>query len=307
MSPVQAPESTLPSRPFSGKDPFLLMDRAAFLPRLNARACLVRHRLADHPLLALPRLLELAQWLPREHVDLDSGKVPGNDAAEQIPGSDPSVEESFRRIADGDLRIMLKRIELHPEYRELLHSCLAEIESLGHPCTRGVRAREGYVLISPPNRIIPYHIDPEINFVLQVRGREVYHVLPGDDRALLAEEEIEQFYAGRPQPVTFREEARPRATLFELTPGSGIHLPVNYPHWVTIGDEVTISFALLLQTAGTKRRGTIYAVNHYLRRAGLKPVPFGRSAVRDFLKYQSFRLWRGLRWCLPWRRSGSAH
>jgi hypothetical protein len=307
MSLVQAPEILLRSRPSQEEEPLLLMDRAEFLPRFNAQACFVRHRLADHPLFTLPRLLELAQWLPPEHVFIDSGKIPGKAAAEHIPGADLSVEENFRRLVAGDLRIMLKKIELHPEYRDLLHRCLAEVESLGHPCTRGVWAREGYVLISPPHRVIPYHIDPEINFVLQVHGREVYQVLPGDDRAILSEEEIERFYAGRPQPVTFREEARPRAALFELAPGNGIHLPVNHPHWVTIGDEVTISFALLLQTAGTKRRGTIYAVNHGLRRAGLKPVPFGRSAVRDFLKYQSFRLWRGLQWCLPWRRSGSAH
>ena len=62
-----------------------------------------------------------------------------------------------------------------------------------------------------------------------------------------------------------------------MTPGSGVHVPVNHPHWVTTANEVTISFALTLETAATHRRGAICAVNHLLRRRGLKPVPYGQS------------------------------
>jgi hypothetical protein len=76
---------------------------------------------------------------------------------------------------------------------------------------------------------------------------------------------------------------------------------------VTTSNEVTISFALTLQTAATHRRGAIYAVNHYLRRLGLNPTPFGQSAMRDFTKHQGYRLWRALRFCLPRRRQTSAH
>jgi hypothetical protein len=72
-------------------------------------------------------------------------------------------------------------------------------------------------------------------------------------------------------------------------------------------DETTISFALTLQTAATRRRGGIYAFNHYLRRWGLRPTPFGRSAVRDFFKHQCFCLYNGLKWCLGRKRPAHAH
>jgi hypothetical protein len=202
---------------------------------------------------------------------------------------------------------MLKKIELHPEYRDLLHACIGELEALGLPFTRGIWAREGYVFISAPNQVTPYHMDPEINFLLQVRGGKTFHVLSGDDRSILTDEDIELFYAGKHQSLTFREEATRREVPFPMQPGDGVHIPVNHPHWVTTDNEVTISFALTLQTAETKRRGVIYAVNHQLRRRGLNPTPYGRSVVRDFIKHQGFRLWSGLRWCLPIRRSTVDH
>lgn len=278
--------------------PFFLIDRAAFLPQFNRRACSVRHRLADHPLLTMPRLLELAKRLPPKYVRINSGNVQVDANPDQIPGNGLTMEESFERIGESDTRIMLKKIELVPEYRDLLHTCLAEIEALGHPCTRGVWAREAYVFISAPNQVTPYHMDPEINFLLEIRGRKTVYVLPGDDRLILSEEDIELFYTGLHHALRFKEEAKGRAQAFHMGPGDGVHVPVNHPHWVTTTHEVTVSFALTLQTALTERRGAIYAVNHYLRRLGLNPRPYGRSPARDFLKHQGFRLLRGLKSCL---------
>jgi hypothetical protein len=302
-----ADASPSPAAPDKPTGPFLVLDRDAFLPCFNTRACFVHHKLVDHPLFALPRLLELALWLPKKWVRINSGNVPVNATPDQIPGTGLSAEESFRRIQETDTRIMLKKIELHPEYRDLLHTCLAEIEGLGHPATRGVWAREGYVFISAPNQITPYHMDPEINFLLQIRGRKAFHVLSGDDRSILSEQDIELFYTGKHHSLTFHEDAKDRAVPFDMGPGDGVHIPVNHPHWVTTENEVTISFALTLQTAGTQKRGTVYAVNHYLRRCGLRPTPYGRSPTRDFFKHQSYRLWQALRWCIPWRRTTPDH
>ena len=307
MTPSLSAEPHAPPAPARPDGPWLVIDRDDFLRHLNARACPVRHRLTEHPLFEMPRLLELARWLPEKYVRINSGAVPVDATPEQIPGTGLSVEESFRRIAETDTRIMLKKIELHPDYRDLLHTCLAEIEALGHPCTRGVFAREGYVFLSAPRQTTPFHMDPEINFLLQIRGRKCFYVLPGDDRSILSEKEIELFYSPLHPTLTFPPETDRRAVPFDMRPGDGVHIPVNHPHWVKTFDDVTISFALTLQTTAARRRGVIYAVNHRLRRWGLNPAPFGTSAVRDFLKYQSHRLWGALKWCLPRRRHNPTH
>jgi hypothetical protein len=307
MTPTPSPEPQEASLSAAPQGPFLLIDRDAFLACLNKRACLIRHKLIDHPLMQLPRLLELAKQLPPKYVRINSGKVAIDATPDQIPGNGLSMEDSFRRLEESDTRIMLKKIELVKEYKDILYSCLAEIEALGHPATRGIWAREGYFFISSPNQTTPYHMDPEINFLLEVRGRKTFHVLPGEDRSFLSEEDIELFYAGRHHSLPFKEGAREGAVTLTMNPGDGIHVPVNHPHWVTTDNEVTISFALTLQTAETKRRGALYAVNHSLRRIGLKPTPFGRSATKDFLKYQGYRLWSGLASCLPRHRRASEH
>ena len=273
---------------------FLDLDLNEFLPNFNTRACFVRHRLVDHPLLGLPRLLELARTLPPKYVRINSGAVPVNAKPAEIPGTGLSTDDSFRLIQETNTRIMLKHIELDADYRGLLHACLGELEALGHPATKNVQSRVGYVFISAPNQITPYHMDPEINFLLQIKGTKTFHVLPGDDRSILSEEDIERFYSGRHDHLPFKAEWKGRATPFEMHPGDGVHIPVNHPHWVTTENGVTISFALTTETAGTRRRGAIYAVNSQLRKRGLKPVAFGRCAVRDFLKYNGYRIWNGL-------------
>jgi hypothetical protein len=294
MIPIASTASHIAPTPAPPRGPSLNLHRTDLLTKLNTRACWVHHRLTDHPLFALPRLHQLAKKLPGQYVRINSGAVPVNATPAQIPGTGLSIDESFERIHDTDTRIMLKHIELDPEYRDLLHACIAEIEALGHPSMRGIHSRVGYVFLSAPSQTTPYHMDPEINFLLQVRGRKTFHVLPGDDRCILREEDIELFYSGLHDSLPFQEEWKSRAVPFEMAPGDGVHIPVNHPHWVTTAPEVTISFALTVETAWTQRRGVVYAVNHHLRRRGFRPVPFGRSSLRDFFKYRGYRLWHSL-------------
>jgi hypothetical protein len=298
-------QSSLRLGPQSG--PFLDLE-GSDLPRcLNSRACWVSHRLVDHPLLTLPRLLELARKLPPRFVRINSGAVSEHATPDQIPSVCLTIDQSFASLETSDTRIMLKAIELVPEYRELLYACIAELEQLGHDATRNITSREGYVFISAPSMVTPYHMDPEINFLLQVRGRKTFFVLPGGERRILTDEDIEQFYSGDHDALPFREEVvRQFVVPFEMGPGQGVHIPVNHPHWVKTDNEVTISFALTLQTSETTRRGVIYAMNHVVRHCGLRPVPFGQSYLRDAAKLQTFRAWQTAKRVLSGNRPAPA-
>src|SRR5262249_52976945 len=142
---------------------------------------------------------------------------------------------------------------------------------------------------------------------LQIRGQKTFHVLSGEDRAVLTEEDIEEFYAGHHDSLPYRLPAKERATPFVMDPGVGVHIPVNHPHWVTTPNEVTISFALTFETDETRRRGTVYAFNHYLRSRGWHPTPYGAAPLRDGFKYHSLRTIARLKACLPGRRHEATH
>jgi hypothetical protein len=285
----------------------MTLDRDLLMSHLNARACWVNHKLADHPLFDMKRLLQLAKYLPDKYVRINNGRSKVDATPDQIPGRSLSVEESFERLAETDTRIMLKKIELEPNYQELLHTCIDEIAALGHPSMQGIWSRIGYVFISAPNQTTPYHMDPEINFLLQVRGNKTFFVLPGDDRSILSEEALELFYSGRHHSLAFDEAWRSKAVPFDMAPGAGVHIPVTHPHWVTTPNEISISFALTLQTHETQRRGMIYGCNDRMRKWGITPTPFGASTVRDFLKYHAFRTVSGIKAWLPGSKHSAAH
>jgi hypothetical protein len=110
------------------------------------------------------------------------------------------------------------------------------------------------------------------------------------DRSILSDEELESYYSSTYKyNLSFREEYQTKAEVFELRPGLGLHFPVTAPHWVHNGNEVSVSFSITFKTIASERRGAVYNINRRLRRLGLRPAPFGQSAVRDSAKSLAFR------------------
>ena len=71
--------------------------------------------------------------------------------------------------------------------------------------------------------------------------------------------------------------------MFTLTPGTGVHIPINYPHWVENGDNVSMSVSLAFH-ATRYRPGAVHRFNSYLRQARLRPTPPGRISWLDAAK-----------------------
>ncbi len=140
----------------------LTLDEPRFRADFDRRPFVIGHHLADHPLFALPRLVELA--------------------------------ETIRRIEECRSWLVLKFVETDPEYSDLLDRCLAEIAAVAEPLRLGMDQRESFIFVSSPGSVTPYHIDPECNFLLQIRGSKTVHQFPADDRALISEEELERFF-----------------------------------------------------------------------------------------------------------------
>jgi hypothetical protein len=270
-----------------------LIDPAAFRAGIDRKPFLIEHRLTDHPLLALPQLIELAGRLPEENVEYNAGDLPVSLDPALTPHTGLSIEETMRRIKECRSWMVLKYVEREPAYRKLLDDCLDQIQALSEPLAPGMCARQGFIFISSPGSVTPYHMDHEYNFLLQVRGRKKVSMFDVWDRAVLSEQELERTYSrGSHRNLEFKDEYQKKASVFELTPGLGLHFPVTAPHWVKNGDEVSISFSVTFRTPASDRRGSLYHVNAWLRRHGIEPLPPGRSPARDSLKFQAARVAR---------------
>jgi hypothetical protein len=255
----------------------------------------VRHHLSDHPLFRLPRLIELARRLPEHNIEYNAGNISVVQNPRLTPRTGLSIEETIRRIEECNSWMVMKYVEDDPQYAELLRECLSEIGELSEPMDRGMCRFEGFVFISSPDAVTPCHIDPEYNFLLQIRGKKFMTVFDPADRSVLSEEMLERYLAGSHRNLALNEDQIKRGIRFELNPGDGLHVPVTAPHYVRVADNVSISFSVTFRTPRSDRRTIVYTVNSYLRRRGFAPVPYGRSAVRDSIKHNAYRALRRAR------------
>lgn len=248
------------------------------------RPFLVGHRLAGHPLFDLPRLVELASRLPADRVEYNAGDVPLTLAPGETPRTGLSPEETIRRIETCGSWLVLKNVERDPAYARLLDEALGQVAPFSEHVEPGMRAREAFVFVSSPGAVTPYHMDPEHNFLLQVRGKKRVSLFDGGDREVLSEEQLERFYTGAGRNLVWRDELASRARAFDLEPGRGLYFPVTHPHHVKNGDQVSVSFSVTFRTQRADDRERLFKLNRRMRAFGLSPSPVGARPAVDGAK-----------------------
>jgi hypothetical protein len=252
--------------------------------RLNEAPFQFRHRLADHPLFQIPRMVELVDGV-LERGDAGKYAVYGDASIEKLPPKE-RLEQALLRIEEGATWLKLSSLhEIHPAYDKLLDELLGDVEEMiGKPIRRSATWRGITAFIASPNKVTPYHIDHDTNFLLQVRGSKKIYLFDAHDRSVLTEQEIEAFYLGSGDAAKFREEVMAKAHAFDLTPGTGVHHPPLAPHMVKNGDNVSVSVSFYYSLADLDSRSKVYQMNACMRRVGLHPSPPGMSHWRDSLK-----------------------
>lgn len=253
------------------------------------------HRLAAHPLLTLPRLVELSAVLPASSIEYNAGSLPiSMDTA--APGNGLSIDETIRGIESHNSWMVLQNVEQDTAYRALLLECVGEISNVVAPIRSRALQPEAFIFISSASAVTPYHMDPEHGFLLQIVGDKTVTVFDGADRAIVSEHDLERFYSGvRHRHMTLHESAQRSARTFTLTPGNGVHIPVTFPHYVEVGAHYSISLSITFRTADLYRRANAYYVNGFLRHRGLHPRPPGAAAWSDAMKDRAARMLRGAR------------
>jgi hypothetical protein len=286
---LQIAKRDLPASNDAPMPKLLDIDGETIRAGFNRAPFLIRHRLASHPLFSLQRLIELANRLPEEKVKYNGADISVATGLYEGPRTGLSIQETIRQIEECRSWMVIKNVELDPEYRQLLDRCMDEVQLFSEPIDPGMFRREGFIFISSPGSITPFHMDPEHNFLLQIRGKKQISVWDSKDRSVLSEITLEKYFSDVDRQIAFKEEYQQKASIFELTPGTGLHFPVVAPHWVRNGDEVSVSFSITFRTPASERQRVVYCVNAGLRGKGLNPTPPGASTFRDLAKYYGYQ------------------
>ena len=269
---------------------WLEIDPDIFAARFNAKPFYIRHRLTEHPLFTVERLMELSKSLPESFVEWRAGGLGLNHDDTRTPMNGLSPAETIRRIAENKSYLIMKWVETDPEYRRLLDECMDQIREHSEGRYPGMHKRAGFLFISSPGEVVPYHMDHEHNFLLQIRGAKTVRQWDPTDRFVLPDREIEEHYAnGKGRYLEYKDAYAATAFVLPIQPGEGIHFPVCAPHWIENGGDVSISFSITFRSAWTRRRELLYHANARLRRLGLRPAAIGDNPLEDFVKHKAMQ------------------
>ena len=239
----------------------------------------------DHPMFQLPRMRKILDNPNlRPHAYYDHGAIAVDQRWETLPERKLTADEVFDRIEVASGWMMMRHLEKDPEYNELLEQCLTEVKQLtGRKIDEDKKSQEAIIFFASPNRITSYHIDRECNFLMQVAGNKEMNIFDRNDRDVTTEVELETFWSKDNNAGKYKPEFQDHAYVYEMRPGTGVHIPVNSPHWLKTRNNVSISFSISYQYKDTRRKH-VYQANYYLRKLGLNPTPPGKSAVLDNTK-----------------------
>ena len=160
---------------------------------------------------------------------------------------------------------------------------------------------DGFIFISAPPSVTPFHIDRENNFWLQIHGRKTLNVWHNTDRVAVPGQDVNNFIVTRSLAnVRLGEGFAARSVELDSGPGDGVYFPSTSPHmtrsdrsWVTPGNGVTVSIGMVFYTSVTRRHAYVHAWNWLLGRAGIASRSPGQGGAIEPLKYA---LGRSLIW-----------
>jgi mannose-6-phosphate isomerase-like protein (cupin superfamily) len=270
---------------------FTAADRARFRDLYPQQPGAFRHGLIGHPLLTLESLVGLATRLGPKHVEYNEGDLPYGVAPEKVSRNGLSPEETIRRIEECGSWMVLKNVDRDPAYRALLDEALGEMAEVVEPVSGEMLTRVGFIFVSSPGAVTPFHLDPEHNILLQIRGSKTMMVVRGDEE-VVPHEKHEAYHVGGHRNVPWRDEYEARGHRFELAPGDAVHVPLMWPHWVKNGLEPSISFSVTWKSEWVYQEADVRGMNHLLRRIGLDPrppAPFPRRNTGKAFAYRAIR------------------
>jgi hypothetical protein len=247
-------------------------------PHQGAR---LRHTLSNDALFSLEALVGLASRLPSSSVEYNAGDIPVDADPGATPANGLSIEETIRRIRDCKSWMVLKNVEQDPPYSAALERCLEEIDSATRGVTGPMEKKIGFIFISSPGSVTPFHMDPEHNILMHLQG-EKYFSLYKTHRDIISDENHELYHVGAAHRNLRHDPAFDAfSTVHTLLPGDALYVPVKAPHWVKNGPAPSVSFSITWRSRQSLAEANLRLANYRLRKLGLKPPKPGEQSMRD--------------------------
>jgi hypothetical protein len=263
-------------------------DRRTFVANYNHSSFGFEHSLSKLGIFDAAEIIAMSERLP-DPAYYSAADSSVGDGWKRVGERQRSLTQALKTLPETNSLVLLKHCEKDPKYGRLfLHLMEEIIEQVGEPLRGDLDCGRATLVISSPHRVTSYHIDAEVNFLLQVRGRKLLHAFDPNDRTILTESELEAFYGGDWDAARYKKHRQTDARVFTLEPGKGVHLPLHAPHWAQNLDDVSVGVSLNFNIRSGARLAKLYKVNKRLRRAGLVPVAPGISAWQDRLKVGAF-------------------
>jgi hypothetical protein len=268
------------------REPVFRPDNPGFREDFDSKPFEFQHSFdTAHPLFQMDRVRQLlTNPETKTGIYYDAGDIRVDQRWDAVPARNKPVEEVFDSLDNAGAWIILRRVHKDPQYNEILEECLAEVKRLsGRAIDEDKKSQEAMIFLTSPARVTAYHIDRECNFLMQVSGEKQISVFDRNDREVVPDQELETFWSKDNNAGVYKPQFQDRASVYTMRPGTGVHIPVNCPHWLKNGNNVSISLSISYQYQDSRRKN-VYQANYYLRKLGLKPTPPGASPFLDSLK-----------------------
>lgn len=247
------------------------------------------HALAGDNFFTLDRLAEIAATMPPELVEYNRGDLAVDQDPTATPANGLDIEETIRSIEENGSWLVLKNVERDSACARKLRECLNDLHPQISAASGEMFRKEGFIFVSSPGSVTPFHMDPEHNILMQVRGTKQMRIYDPHGAHMITPEQHETYHVGGHRNLPYDPSFDERSQLFELAPGDAVHVPVKAPHWVQNGPAVSISFSITWRSRLSVAEADLHRMNAWLRRQGLKP-PSAASTARNGVKVAAYRM-----------------
>jgi hypothetical protein len=271
--------------------PSVLMpdQQQTFIRNFNRSSFEFDHTLHHLELFTVPSLFAMSARLP-DPAYFSTVESAVGDGWKNVGDRRRSLQETLETMETSNSLVLLRHCEKDPVLGPTFRRIMADvIDHVGANLGDDVEAGRATLVISSPGRVTSYHIDAEVNYLLQIQGEKLLHAFDPNDKTILGDSELEAFYSGDPDGARYKSERQDRAQIYALQPGKGVHLPLHAPHWAQNGAGVSVGLSINFNLRSSARSATVYKVNRRLRKAGFAPAAPGVSALQDELKLAAFR------------------